>query len=98
MRVALTEAAEEDLAAVYAYCTGRSGIATGQVIGAIMRAINGLARFPRMGGPGVVPETRERVMIRFPYRIVYHVNERTQVVEIWRVIHTRLEWPPSAGE
>ncbi|MGH2411712.1 MAG: type II toxin-antitoxin system RelE/ParE family toxin [Chloroflexota bacterium] len=97
MRVALTDAAEEDLAAVYASYAGRSGPAADQVVGAILRAINGLALFPRMGGPGAIPETRERIVTRFPYRIVYHINERAQVVEAWRIIHTRLELPPSTG-
>ena len=86
MKVQLTDAAEADLAAIYAYYAGRSGPAADRVLGAILRAINGLARFPRMGKPGDVPETRERVVLRYPYRIIYHVDERVQLVEVWRII------------
>lgn len=87
MRVALTEAAEADLSASYAYDAERSGPAADKVLGTILRAMNGLALFPRMGGSGLVPETRERVVTRYPYRIVYHVDEANQVVEVWRVLH-----------
>jgi toxin ParE1/3/4 len=87
VRVAIAEAAEADLTAIYAHDAERSGHAAGQVLGTILCAINGLAVFPRMGGPGAVPETRERVVTRYPYRIVYHIDEANQAVEIWRVLH-----------
>jgi len=94
VRVDLTDAAEADLAAVYAYCSTRSGAAADRVLGTILRAINSLALFPLMGRPGEVPETRERVVTRYPYRIVYYVNQRTEVIEVWRIVHTRQDWPP----
>jgi len=47
--VALTEAAEADLAAIYAYYAERSGTAAGRVLGTLLRAINGLAIFPHCG-------------------------------------------------
>ncbi len=93
MRVALTEAAEEDLAAIYAYYAERSGAAE-QVVGVVLRAINGLALFPLIGRPGHVPETRERIITRYPYRIVYHINEASQTIEVWRVLHHSRQWPP----
>jgi toxin ParE1/3/4 len=98
VRVDLTDAAEADLAAVYAYYAARSGAAADRVLGTILRAINGLALFPLMGKPGDVPETRERLVTRYPYRIVYHVDERAQVVEVWRVVHARQDWPPRSGQ
>lgn len=95
MRVALTDAAEADLAAIYAYYAERSGPAADRVLGTILRAINGLALFPLMGRPGEVPETRERIVTRYPYRIVYHIDEANQVVEVWRVVHAAQQWPPA---
>lgn len=94
MRVALTDAAEADLAAVYAYYAERSGPAADRVLGAILRAINSLALFPLMGRPGEVPATRERIVTRYPYRIVYHIDEASQTIEVWRVIHSTRQWPP----
>jgi len=92
MRVLLTDAAEEDLAAIYAFYAGRSGSAD-RVVGAILKAINGLALFPLMGRPGDTPGTRERIVIRYPYRIVYHVDEAKQGIEVWRVVHSARQWP-----
>jgi toxin ParE1/3/4 len=91
----MTEAAEEDLAAIHAHYAERSGLTAGQVLGTILRAINGLALFPLMGRPGAVPATRERIITRYPYRIVYHVDEANQVVEVWRVVHGAHLWPPA---
>ena len=87
MKVVVTDAAEADLSANYAYYSERSGPAADRVLGTILRAINGLALFPLLGRPGEVPETRERLVTRYPYRIVYHVDEAHAVVEVWRVLH-----------
>lgn len=94
MRVELTDAAIDDLSATYAYYVERSGPAADRVLGAILRAINGLALFPLMGRPGAVPETRERIVSRYPYRIIYHVDQAKQVIEIWRIVHGAQRWPP----
>jgi len=57
-------------------------------------AINGLAQFPLMGREGVVPGTRERILTRYPYKIIYEVNENDDTIEIDRVLHTSQQWPP----
>ena len=88
MKIALTEAAEADLAAIYAFYAERSGPAADRVLGTILHAINGLALFPLMGRPGDVPTTRERVVTRYPYRIIYHIDEAKEVIEAWRVLHS----------
>jgi toxin ParE1/3/4 len=93
--VVITKVAEEDLAAIYASYAGRSGATAGQVLGTILRAISGLALFPLMGRPGAVPSTRERIVTRYPYRIVYFVDDASQTVEIWRVLPGRQRWPPT---
>ena len=87
MKVALTEAAEADLAAIYAFYAERSGPAADRVLGTILHAINGLALFPLMGRPGDVPTTRDRVVTRYPYRIIYHIDEAKEVIAVWRVLH-----------
>jgi toxin ParE1/3/4 len=94
MKVELTDTAEADQAAIYVYYAARSGPAAGRVLGTILRAINGLALFPLMGKPGDIPETRERLVLRYPYRIVYHIHAANQVIEVWRVVHSAQEWPP----
>jgi len=91
--VALTDAAEADLAASYASYAERSGSAADKVVRTILRAMNGLALFPLIGRPGIVPETRERIVTRYPYRVVYHIDDVSQVIEVWRVPHDAQRWP-----
>jgi len=95
VRVVLTDAAEADLAELYAYYGERSGPAADQVLEAVLRAMASLVAFPLLGRPGSVPHTRERILTRYPYRFVYHLDEATQVIEVWRVIHDARQWPPA---
>jgi toxin ParE1/3/4 len=95
VQVIITRSAEADLADIYAYYAERSGATADRVIGVILKAINGLATFPLMGTPGKVPATRERLTVRYPYRIVYHVDEARQTVEVWRVVHGARQGPPA---
>lgn len=93
MQVALTDAAHEDLANIYSYYAERNAAAADKVVGTILSAINGLVQFPLMGRRGAVPDTRERIVTRYPYRIVYRLNGET--VEILRIVHGAQQWPPA---
>jgi toxin ParE1/3/4 len=53
------------------------------------RAIN-LQRFPYIGRPGILADTRE-LTVHPNYRLIYEVAEDT--VRILNVIHARREWP-----
>jgi toxin ParE1/3/4 len=44
-----------------------------------------------MGRPGRVQGTRERVITGTPYLVVYRVRHE---VEILRVLHGAMRWPP----
>lgn len=44
-----------------------------------------------MGRAGVVPGTRERILTRYPNKIVYEINGDT--VEVDRVLHTSQQSP-----
>jgi addiction module RelE/StbE family toxin len=82
----LTEAARDDLRAIYTYYADRTPAGADRVVGTILKAANGLLRFPLLGKPGVVEGTRERLVTRFPYRIIYRIEEDDIIV--LRVIHT----------
>ncbi len=89
MRVTLSPSARDDLRTVYRFYAERGS--ADRVVGAILKAANGLADFPHLGKLGAVPGTRERIVIRYPYRVVYLIAGST--IEILRVIHTAQEWP-----
>jgi plasmid stabilization system protein ParE len=84
-------AAQDDLRAACAYHAERDPAAPDRVIGVILHAANGLAQFPPLGRPEAVPSTRERIVSRYPYRIVYHIVNET--IEVLRIIHTAQPWP-----
>jgi addiction module RelE/StbE family toxin len=76
---------------IYAYYAERNPSSADRVVGTILKAANGLIRFPLMGRPGALEGTRERVVTRYPYRIVYRIEE--DVVVVLRVIHGAQQWP-----
>jgi toxin ParE1/3/4 len=59
----------------------------------IMAAVARLERHPASGRPGALQDTRELVVVRTPYLVVYRLNQ--QAVEILRVIHGAQNWPPT---
>jgi len=89
--VILMPAAHADLSDIYDYYAERNPAAADRVVGAIFKAANGLAQFPLMGKQGEVSGTRERLVTRYPYRIVYHIVGDT--VEVLRIIHGARQWP-----
>ncbi len=91
MTIILMPAAQEDLSDIYSYYAARSPASADRVVGTILKAANGLARFPFIGKQGDVPGTRERVVTRYPYRIVYHIVGDT--IEVLRIIHGARQWP-----
>jgi len=62
-----------------------------RVVGVIIAAANGLIQFPLLGRQGSVPGTRERMITRYPYRVIYRIVGDT--VEVLRVIHGARQWP-----
>ena len=86
MRVILSPAAQDDLARIYAYLAERNPDSAGRVVRAILGAANGLAQFPQIGRAGAVAGMRERVLTRYPYKIIYIVTD--DVVEVARVLHS----------
>jgi addiction module RelE/StbE family toxin len=57
----------------------------------IRNSVTKLEDHPDLGRPGRIAGTRELVISRFPYLILYRV--RGGSVEILRVFHTARQWP-----
>lgn len=66
--------------------------AANRVTAAIQLTGDSLDQFPNRGRRGRKPGTREMVVLRTPYILIYHIH-RTGV-EIARVIHGAQDWPP----
>jgi addiction module RelE/StbE family toxin len=75
-----TEAARADLRAIHGFYVDRSPAGAERVVGTILKAANGLMAFPLLGRVGRIEGTRERVLGRYPYRIVYTIEGATIVI------------------
>jgi addiction module RelE/StbE family toxin len=91
MRLVWTKTAMRDLDELADYL----GMDSERAAYAIAERIRGeaglLSRFPRSGRIGRVPGTRERVVGRTPYILVYQIVSGR--VRILRVYHGSREWP-----
>lgn len=91
MEVVVSPAARDDIRAAHAFYAERSPAAAGRIVQSIVAAIGDLAQFPLIGRVGVVPGTRERLLVRYPYKIIYEIHG--DMVEVDRVLHTAQQWP-----
>lgn len=91
MEVVVSPAARDDIRSAHAYYAERSPAAAGRVVQSILDAIGNLTQFPLIGRAGVIPGTRERLLVRYPYKIIYEVSDDT--IEVDRVLHTAQRWP-----
>jgi addiction module RelE/StbE family toxin len=72
------------------YIAQDSPLAAQAVAQRIDEAARGLLDHPHIGRPGHVEGTRERVVSRTPYLIVYRV--RGQEIELLRIWHGNQDW------
>jgi len=61
---------------------------------AILSKIAHLRTMPRIGRPGRAEGTRELVVNRTPYLVIYDYAQDKDRAEILRVIHHARQWPP----
>jgi addiction module RelE/StbE family toxin len=91
MNVAWARRAKSDLRKLVAYIAEDSIQGAELVATRILEAAKSLAKMPRIGRTGRIPGTRERVVGRAPYILVYKIASGR--VRILRVYHGAQEWP-----
>ena len=79
--------ARSQLLAIHEYIDQRNPAAAARVGTNIREAAEVLRYFPYSGRPGRVPGTREWVVRRFPYVLVYEIDIGNQGVTILGVFH-----------
>jgi toxin ParE1/3/4 len=102
MRIVWTKPAIEDVDGIWEYLKERSTNAAGQVQETILKAVERLAEFPYLGRPGHLAGTRELVIARYPYIVIYGVVEglehaETEIV-IYHVYHGAQNWREALEE
>lgn len=92
MRIRWTKAATSDLTKIGDYLETHEGpFLARRVTQTICNSVQDLASFPQMGRLGRIPETRELIIQRFPYLVVY--QRRDKVIWIVRLLHTSKKFP-----
>jgi toxin ParE1/3/4 len=91
MRLRWTRPALTHLRKIAAHIVQENPPAARKVVGFIRAQATLLGRYPGVGRAGRIEGTRELVIGRFPYIVVYRAHEET--VEIVAVIHTSRRWP-----
>ena len=92
MKLVWSPTAKRSRANQIAYIAERNPQAALDMANAIRAATDRLANYPRLGRPGRVQGTRELVVPRTPYIVIYQIEGDT--VGIIRVLHSAQRWPP----
>lgn len=87
--------AEDDLVEILVYYTEQNGFDFGESIFERIKAhVDRLEYLPyRTIESNRVPETREFVIERLPYKAFIYVNEEEKTVYVLRIIHTSRNYP-----
>ena len=92
-RVRWTRPALNHLREIADYVARDNPEAARRVVNFIRERANALAQFPNMGRSGRLEDTREIVVARFPYIVVYRLTG--EFADILAVVHTSRRWPAS---
>ena len=93
MHVRFTDEAEVDLDQLHDFLLPLSPQGYERILSAILTAAAQLVSFPFIGRQGRVEDTRELVVPRTPYMLVYWLPDEYHV-DVLRVFHTSMKYPP----
>lgn len=98
MKLIFDDRALGDLEAIYHWIAQDSHKAAKAVVERIFTSTELLASFPYMGRAGVEEGTREWVVPRLPYIVVYEVSDERSEVVVIGVFHGAQNWPDRLNE
>jgi toxin ParE1/3/4 len=91
MIVRFTTSAQADIQAIFDYIARDNPLVARRVVSEIELATERLGRFPLSGRIGAVGTTRELVMSRLPFIVVYQIAETT--IDVIAVFHAAQDRP-----
>ena len=92
MKIKWLSSAEDDLDSIIDHIDARNPVAARRMVSRIQEATERLRPYPFVGRQGKAAGTRELVVPRAPYIVVYSVE--SDRVDIKRILHTSRQWPP----
>jgi toxin ParE1/3/4 len=87
MKVVFDPRAIEDLEHIHDFIASDSPASAHAVVDRILSSIEKLGEFPSMARAGQVEGTREWVVPRFPYIIVYRVDDARDSLTVLAIFH-----------
>ena len=93
MKLRWTRPALQDLDHLYEYIAEDNFSAAREMVSRIFEAVQNLKKHPRMGRDGRCGGTRELIIGKTPYVVVYVL--KGDEIQIVAVIHVSMRWPDS---
>jgi toxin ParE1/3/4 len=93
-RIRWSHSARRDYRDVVEWLNDRNPAAASRIADAIENRLAMLAMMPRMGRVGRLEDTRELVIPRTPYLIIYQLEGADDQITVLRLLHGARRWPP----
>ncbi|MEB0208889.1 type II toxin-antitoxin system RelE/ParE family toxin [Pseudomonas bubulae] len=91
-KIALTSKADSDLEGIYEHYAPLLGAEASEgVVFHLIEALTMLETFPQMGKASDIPDCRELIISKYPYRAIYTLKGET--IRIYRILHQHAERP-----
>jgi toxin ParE1/3/4 len=95
MKIRWTESASENWEQAFDFIAQENSGAALRIAEKILDLTEMLVVHPHAGRPGRVSGTRELVVPRSPFLLVYGVDVTAEIIWIYAVYHGRRRWPKS---
>lgn len=92
MHIRLSDDAVADLVAIEDFLKPRNSEACQRVLASVFTVLDQLENFPLLGHAGTVEGTRELVVGKYPYRIIYTLPDAFHI-DVERILSCRQQWP-----
>jgi len=91
-KIALTSKADSDLEGIYEHYEPRLGAEKAEeVVFQVLEALGRLESFPQLGKASDIPDCRELIFSKFPYRAVYTLKVKSDTILVYRILHQHAE-------
>jgi toxin ParE1/3/4 len=84
--------ARRDIQSIGTYLEAQNPVAAKSQLEIVFLRSRDLEDHPQLGKPGRLAGTRELVVPRTPYILIYRITPKG--IDILRVLHTKRDWPP----
>jgi toxin ParE1/3/4 len=91
LKLRFSAQADHDLDAIKSYIAQDNQAAAEKTVTRILQSILYLQDYPRLGRPGIVPDTRELGILGLPYKAVYRIEGDT--ILIVTIVHMSRMYP-----